>query len=68
MSYDFSRVKNRDCFWLIRQMRAFFQIAGSHLFEVIDENHPHNSLSLWERARVRVFQPGRTLVFTLIPE
>ncbi len=46
----------------------FFQIAGSHLFEMIDENHPQNSLSLWERVRVRVFLPGRTLVSALIPE
>ena len=32
----------------------FFPIAGSHLFEMIAENNLQNSLSLWERARVRV--------------
>ncbi len=26
--------------WLVRQVRIFFPIAGSHLFEGIDENHP----------------------------
>ncbi len=52
---------------LIRQLRSFFQIAGSDLFAMIDENHPHNSLSLWERARGRVFRPGRTLASALIP-
>ncbi len=42
-------------FWLIRQGRTFFPIADSHLFEVIDENHSQNSLSLGERASVRDF-------------
>ena len=39
--------------WLIRQVRIIFPIAGSRLFEVTDENHAQNSLSLWEWVRVR---------------
>ncbi len=45
---------------------CFFPIPGSHLFERIGENHPQHCLSLWERARVRVFWLEWTLVYALI--
>jgi len=54
--------------WLIRQVRIIFPIAGSRLFEVTDENHAQNSLSLWERARVRDYWQGRTLVSAVFLE
>ncbi|HOL95943.1 MAG TPA: hypothetical protein PLH79_16460 [bacterium] len=49
-------------------MRIIFPIAGSRLFEVTDENHAQNSLSLWERARVRDYWQGRTLVSAVFLE
>lgn len=52
---------------LIRQVRAFYQIAGSHLFEGIDDNPPQFPLPRGEGIGGKEFLEGRTLVSTLIP-